>query len=179
VVVVILDEEQWDSDTAAYARAVFDEDARDNQLVLVENLTTRYVWVEVGGAIRHHVGADSVDQLTIPHIEAFRAGPRQGICATLAEAASHVNGWKRIPMAGWILGLLIPLAGAGAFLIVLSRHYRLKNAVQTYDLRLARFEHLAASDNFIRAYRTTIRHSSSGSSGGGGGSRSSGGGTHF
>jgi uncharacterized membrane protein YgcG len=181
VVVVLLDEPQSDFETETLARTVFEQDPRDNQLVLVENTSTRYVWVEVGGSIRHHVGADSVAALTAGHVPEFRQGPRQGICATLAEAGSHVNGFKRIPLAGWIAGIVLPLIAAGAFVWLLARSYQLKTAKHVYDLRLAHHQHLESEDVFVREYQTRVSHDrgSPGGGRGGGAGRSSGGGTHF
>jgi uncharacterized membrane protein YgcG len=183
VTVVILDQPQEDGDTQDLARSMFEENSSDEQLVLIENVETRYVWVETGGELRRHLGADSIQGLTEAHIPDFRSGPRQGICATLADAASRINGWKRIPVAGWVAGISLPLVGAAAFVVILIRRYKLKTARHVYDINMVRLQHLEAEDAFIRVYHTRVVHSSGGSSGGGrggsGGGRSSGGGTHF
>jgi uncharacterized membrane protein YgcG len=186
VVVALIDTDHADSDTERLARSMFAENSSDEQLILIENVTTRYVWVEMGGEIRRHIGAENIRALTVAHIEDFRAGPRQGICATLADAASHVSGWKRIPLAGWIAGIAVPVLAAGGFLLVLFRTYRLKTARHVYDIDLVRYEHVASEDAFIREYQTRVQHSNTsgrgpggGGGGGGGMGRSSGGGTHF
>jgi hypothetical protein len=181
VAVVLSDEAASDSATVSLARNVFDQIADTNQLVLIENVTTRYVWAEVGGAIGDHIGGDVDAALIRPHHEDLREGPRQGICAILAEATAHVVGWKRIPAAGWAAGLTIPPLAAAAFCVFLLRSYRLRTARHVYDIRLAQLRHLEASDTFVRQYQTRVTRDSGGPGGGPGGgrSRSHGGGSHF
>ncbi|MDR1295762.1 MAG: TPM domain-containing protein [Bifidobacteriaceae bacterium] len=182
VVVVMLDEPQTDAETEALARSVIRQDPRDNQLVLVENVRTRYVWVEVGGTIRHHVGASTVEALTVPNVDAYRAGPRQGICATMREAMSHVSGWKRIALGGWVAGIVCPVLAAVVLWVALLRSYRLKTAAHSYDLTLARYQRLDGEDTFVREYHTRVHHPTGGGgfgAGRGGAGRTSGGGTHF
>ncbi|MDR1426636.1 MAG: hypothetical protein LBJ08_02615, partial [Bifidobacteriaceae bacterium] len=161
VVVTMIDLPTRDAEVARMAEEIVAGDPRENQLVLVQNVQTRYVWVQLNGSIMDRIGKSEARSLPGSHADDFRAGARQGICRTLNDARSYFDGVKRISQAGWAAGVGVPLLGVGLFLFFLFRSYNLKTRKQKYDLNLAKLEHLDGEDVFVRRYVTRTSTESS------------------